>query len=103
MVIDHAGEVLCTQGCVFEDIVKLKRMGKAKSEGGGKKRKNNAIQKTRRLQPHGKQMITSTCNWKFQVMLSEENCLGTAGGQARPISWCCSRGESVQSSKDLSF
>lgn len=39
MVIDHAGEVLCTQGCVFEDIVKLKRMGKAKSKGGGKRNK----------------------------------------------------------------
>lgn len=39
MVIDHAGEVLCTQGCVSEDIVKLKRMGKAKSKGGGKRNK----------------------------------------------------------------
>lgn len=31
---------------VCEDIVKLKRMGKAKSKGGGKKIKNDAIQKT---------------------------------------------------------
>lgn len=37
MVIDHAGEELCTQGCVFEDTVKLKRMDKAKNKGGFKK------------------------------------------------------------------
>lgn len=46
MVIDHAGEVLCTQECVFEDLVKLKGMGKAKYKGGGKQRKNDATQKT---------------------------------------------------------
>lgn len=73
MVIDHAGEVLCTQECVFEDLVKLKGMGKAKYKGGGKQRKNDATQKTWRLQPDGKQMITWTCDWKFQVLLSEEN------------------------------
>lgn len=37
MVIDHAGEVLCTLGCVFEHILKIIRMGKAKNKGGGKK------------------------------------------------------------------
>lgn len=39
MVTDHAGEVLCTSGCVFEDILKITRMGKTKNKGGGKKRK----------------------------------------------------------------
>lgn len=39
MVIDHAGEVLCTLGCVFGDILKIIRMGTAKNKGGGKKRK----------------------------------------------------------------
>lgn len=55
MVIDHAGEVLCTQGDVFEDTVKLQKDGQSqkrrrkKKKGGGKKRKNDAIQKTQRL------------------------------------------------------
>lgn len=46
MLIDHAGEVLCTLGCVFEDILKIIRMGKAKNKGGGKKRKNAAKKNT---------------------------------------------------------
>lgn len=42
MVTDHAGEVLCTSGCVFEDILKITRMGKTKNKGGGKKEENAA-------------------------------------------------------------
>lgn len=33
-------------GCVFEDILKIIRMGKAKTKGGGKKRKNAAKKNT---------------------------------------------------------
>lgn len=46
MPVDHAGEVLRTLGCVFEDILKTIRMGKAKKKGGGKKRKNVAKKNT---------------------------------------------------------
>jgi len=89
---------------VFEDTVKLKGWAKPKTKGVKKRGKMMPYRKHAgmRLQPHRNRMITSMCSRKFQVILCEENYPGTEGEQARPLSCrSCSRGESMQSGKDL--
>lgn len=93
-------------GCVFEDILNVIRMGKAKNKGGGKKEEKYCQKNPHegRLQSHEKQMIMPTCNLKFQVIVSEENCLGTEGAQVRHISCkSCSKAKVYRTARSFPF